>query len=129
MSERGSGVAGTTFGVAVFLLLLVSAAHLLVGLWQTTAITSIARDAANEVATSPTSAPAGTVELRALQRAREALGSLADGVELHFEHAVGDPEVVLRVRAPDLHLVPSGAAGLVGDEGLDRLVVVRRERP
>lgn len=120
---------GTTFGVAVFLVLLVSAAHLLVGLWQTTTVTSVARDAANEVATAPATATPSEVEQRALRRAREALGTLADGVELRFEHATGSPEVVLHVRAPDLHLVPAGAAGLVGDDGLDRRVVVRREQP
>jgi len=129
VSERGSGVVGTTFGVAVFLVLLVSAAHLLVGLWQTTAVTSVARDAANEVATAPTAASPSEVEDRALRRARDALGPLASGVELRFEHAIGAPEVILHVRAPELHLVPAGAAGVVGDDGLDRRVVVRREQP
>lgn len=127
--ERGSGVVGTTFGVGVFLVLLTSAAHLLVGLWQTTSIEAVARDAAVEVATAPDDLATATAEARALTRARAALGGLSDGVDLRFEADPTGRDVVLRVRAPSLHLVPRAAAGIVGDRGLDRTIVVPRERP
>ena len=129
MSERAAGVLSTTFGVAVFLVLLLSAAHLMIGLWQTTVVTSIAREGANEVATAPEGTSARQAEERAIRRARGALGSLAAGVELRFESDPVDADVVLRVRAAGLHLVPPAAAGLAGDDGLDRRIVVRRERP
>src|SRR5690349_21083982 len=79
--EAGSGVLGTTFGVGVFLVLLMFAAHLLLNLWVTSTVEAAAHDAALDVALSgATGAERRAAEARALERARASLGRFADQV-------------------------------------------------
>ena len=56
--ERGSGVLSTTFGVTVFVALLMFAAHVLLNLWVISSVDAVAFDAATDVATSGTSGAA-----------------------------------------------------------------------
>jgi hypothetical protein len=122
-------VLGTTFGVGVFLVLLMFSAHLLLNLWVTSTLEATAHDAALDVALS--GAPPGrrrAVEDAALARARASLGRYADRVAFDFEPA-GPHEVVLRVRAPEVRLLPPVAADVFGLGGLDRRIVVEDEAP
>src|SRR3954470_18723888 len=48
--ERGAGLIGTAFGVAIFLLFLLFAVQVLLGLYTTSVVTSTALDAANRLA-------------------------------------------------------------------------------
>ena len=128
--ERGSGVLSTTFGVGVFLLLLLFSAHVLLNLWLRSSIDSVAFDAATAVATSgvgPEQLP--HVQQQALTRAHEALGGYSAEVTLEFETSQPD-EVALRVAAPGINLLPplvASAAGLSGFE--HRIVMPREEAP
>lgn len=128
--ERGSGVLSTTFGVGVFLLLLLFSAHVLLNLWLRSSIDSVAFDAATAVATSgvgPEQLP--QVQQQALTRAHEALGGYSAEVTLEFETSQPD-EVALRVAAPGINLLPplvASAAGLSGFE--HRIVMPREEAP
>lgn len=127
-AERAAGQLSTTFGVGVFLTLLMFASHLLLDLWLTSSVLGVARDAAVEVATSePTDRSAARV--RALDTARLALGGMAEDVEMTFEADPAGSAVVLRVRAPSITLLPPGLAPVIGSRGLDRRVVVPVEDP
>jgi hypothetical protein len=128
-AERGSGVIGTTFGVGVFLVLLMFSAHLLLNLWVTSTVEATAHDAALDVALS--GALPGrrrAVEDAAIARARASLGRYADRVDLEFEPA-GPHRVALRVRAPEVRLLPPIAADVFRLGGLDRRIVVEDEAP
>ena len=128
-TERGSGTLSTVFGVGVFLVMLMSCAHLLLNLWAMSTVDAVAHDAATDVATSGADdAHLGAAEDRALARATDELGEYGRRVRLSFEH--GNPDdVVLHVVAPELTLLPRSVAGAVGLGGVDRRIVVRRERP
>lgn len=125
--ERGSGTLSTVFGVTVFLVLLMFCAHLLLNLWVMSSVDAVAHDAAMDVATSGADGAAlAEVEQRAIERAREDLGGYGDRIGLTFE---SDAErVVLRVVAPEITLLPRAVADVTGLGGLDRRIVVHRER-
>jgi hypothetical protein len=128
-SEAGSGVLGTTFGVAVVVTLLMFAAHVLLGLWITSTVTAAAHDAALDVALSgATGARRAELEQHAIARARQSLGRYGARVRLEFE-PTGPDEVVLHVTAPEVRLLPPPAARAVGLGGLDRRIVVQTEDP
>jgi hypothetical protein len=98
-------------------------------LWVTSTVDAAAHDAALDVALS--GAPAGrrrSVENAAISRARASLGRYADRVRFEFEPA-GPHQVALRVRAPEVRLLPPIAADVFGLGGLDRRIVVEDEEP
>jgi hypothetical protein len=126
--ERAAGALSTVFGIGVFLVLLTTAAHLLLDLWISTSIDAVAHDAATDVATSGAAdGELAAVEAQALTRASDALGDWSAGVDLAFEAQPGSDDVVLHVRAADVRYLPGGLADLFGLHGLDRRIVVRRE--
>jgi hypothetical protein len=126
-SDAGSGVLGTTFGVGVFLVLLMFAAHLLLNLWITSTVEAAAHDAALDVALSGATGPARqAAEDRALDGARASLGRYGDRVRFEFVPA-GPHEVALHVTAPEVRLLPPVAAAVFGLGGLDRRIVVDSE--
>ena len=125
--EAGSGVLGTTFGVGVFLVLLLFAAHLLLNLWVTSTVEAAAHDAALDVALSgATGSERRMAEARALERARASLGRFAARVHLEFEPA-GPNQVALHVTAPELRLLPPVAAAVFDLGGFDRRIVLDSE--
>jgi len=122
-------VLGTTLGVAVFLVLLMFAAHLLLNLWVTSTVEAAAHDAALDVALSGvTGSERRTAEARALERARASLGRFAAQVRFEFEPA-GPNQIALHVTAPELHLLPPVAAAVFDLGGLDRRIVIDSEDP
>ena len=131
--ERGTGLLGTTIGLATVIAMLGFAASVTIGLWTRSTVDSIAYDAARSVATSPTTGPADAmtqsraqVEIDAIRAAKDQLGDLGDQVDLQFEAARAD-QVVLHVRAPGNALLPRmiGGGPVVG--AIDRRIVIRRE--
>ena len=128
-SDRGSGVFSSVFGVGVFLILLFFASHVLLNLWLTSSIDSVAHDAATDVATSGADdAHLAAVEERSIRRAREVLGPSGDRVDLQFENDPTGQAIVLHVSAPALDLLPALVSDATGLGGVDHRISVHRER-
>lgn len=111
-------------GVTVFLVLLLFAVQLAMNLYATSAVTSVAFDAARQVAGS-----AATSRQDAEAHARAVLDDFeAQGGRLHFDWTASDPDrVVLRIEAvrptpllPKVHFP---------FQTVKRTVTVRREKP
>lgn len=122
-SEAGTGLLGSIVGVTVFLVLLLFAVHLALNLYATSALTSVAYDAARQVAGSDGGPDARE---RAGDHVREVLDRMDPGaVELVWDVDRADV-VSLTVRArrdsPFLH-VP------LPFQEIERTVTVRWERP
>ncbi|MEZ5320649.1 MAG: type II secretion system F family protein [Microthrixaceae bacterium] len=128
-TEHGSGTLSTTFGVGVFLLLLMFASHVLLNLWIMSQVDTVAHDAAVDVAVSGASgASLSAVQAAAIHEARTALGSYGSTVLLDFSES-RDDRVALRVRAPGIDLLPLGLSAATGIGRMDRTIVVEREVP
>ena len=127
MDDRGSGTLSTSFGVGVFLLLMFFSSHVLLNLWTISTVEEAAHQAATSVALADETIDITTVRQRALSRARASLGTYGDEVDFEFQSSPNDPEVILRVRSPELHLLPPVARSALGLGGVDRTIVVRRE--
>jgi len=131
-SERGTGLLGTTIGVAVVLAVLGLAVNVSLGLWTRSTVDSVAYDAAREVASSAAAdrddaAGDAVAEQSATARARQVLGPYGAQVEFDFEQAPGDDRIVLHVVAPGVSLLPRMFDGGPVVGALDRRIVVRRE--
>jgi hypothetical protein len=126
--ERGSGLLSTTLGVAVLIALLGLSANVALGLWTRTTVESVAEDAARRVAQAPQGTDLAVAASAAAADARRLLGRYGRQVRLDWIE-LGPGSVRLRVRAPGATLLPRmvGRTPVVG--ALDRVVVVRRERP
>ena len=122
--ERGVGLVGSLVGVTVFLVLLLFAVQLALNLYATTAVSSIAFDAAREVAGSE-GGPGSTVEAEA--RARRLLRRFeAGGGTLDFAWDTSrDDVVLLRVVAERPSLLPNVSFPF---QRVTRTVSVRWER-
>ena len=133
-AERGTGLLGTTIGLAAVVAMLGFAANVALGLWARSTIDSIAYDAARSVATAPGTGTTDASALSARSRAEgeaitsatQLLGPIGNAVQMQFES--GDPDwVVLHVRAPGVSLLPRviGGGPVVGST--DRRIMIRRE--
>jgi hypothetical protein len=120
-------VISTTLGVAVFLSLLLLAAHVLLNLWVTSTVDAAARDAATRVALSEDT-DAVTVRHAAIERARGQLGSIGSRTTFQFDDSPQDDSVVLHVHAPGIGLVPMLGRLIPSLSSVDTRVVVRKER-
>lgn len=127
--ERGSGLLGSVFGLAVVAGLIGLVANVSVGLWTRSTVDSVAYDAALRVAAADV--PPGhraALERTVIEDAKALLGSYGDQVSLGFVDD-GDPSTVtLHVRAPGSSTLPRmfGGGPVVGS--LERLITVTRER-
>lgn len=131
VSERGTGILGTTIGVASMIAMLGFASNVSLGLWTRSTVDSVAFDAARRVATAPISEPQsaaslGQIEAAAIDHARQALGSYGQRVVLEFEHP-NSSVVVLHVRSPAMGLLPRliSAGPILG--AVDRRIIIRKE--
>lgn len=116
------------FGVTVFLVLLMFAAHVTLNLWLISAVDSVAHDAATDVATSGAhDDELAEVEAEAIVNARAALGGYGRRVDFVFEPDGSGRAVVLHVTSPELRLLPRLAGDITGIGGLDRRITVARE--
>lgn len=122
--EAGTGLVGSLVGVTVFLVLLLFAVQLALNLYATSAVTSVAFDAARQVAASD-----GGVDATATAeaRARELLGRFEEGGgELLFDWTTTrDDVVVLRVVAERPSLLANVSFPF---QRVARTVTVRWER-
>jgi hypothetical protein len=114
-------------GVAVFLALLLLAAHVLLNLWVTSTVDAVARDAATRVALSA-NADAGSVRDNAIERARRQLGSIGSRTTFEFGDSPQDDSVELHVHAPGIGLVPALGRLIPALSSVDSRIVVRKER-
>lgn len=123
-SERGSGPISTWIGFVLFIGLLLFAVQSLLNLYATSVVTSVAYDAAREVA----GADGGTDAVaRAELRAREMLGRF--GEEVTFDWSGSDDEdIVLRVRGSVPKVLLPVQRGPVAFGEIDRTVRLRVER-
>ena len=124
--ERGSGLLGAVFGVAIVVALVGLAANVAVGLWTRSTVDAVADDAARRVASTPAGADVHARATDAVAAARRLLGPYGSRVGLTFE-SLGPRSVVLRVRAPGVSLLPRMIRGGPVVGAVDRRVVVRRE--
>ena len=123
-SERGSGPISTWIGFVVFLGLLLFAVQSLLNLYATSVLTSVAYDAAREVAGADGGVEAAA---EAESRARGLLGRFGDTVSFDWSGS-SDEDVVLRVRGTVPRVLLPVQRGPVAFGEIDRTVRVRVER-
>lgn len=123
VDERGTGVIGTVMGTGAFLLLLLFAVQVLVGLYTRSVVGAAAYDAAKAVAGSD-GGPASRVD--AERNARAQLGGY--GAQVRFSWAGSDQDVVrLTATGPRRSFLPAALTGPAGLGDVERRVTVRRE--
>ncbi|MDP9389553.1 MAG: hypothetical protein M3Q48_16965 [Actinomycetota bacterium] len=130
--EAGAGILGTVLGAGVFLLLLLFAVQVLVGLYATSVVTAATYDAAKSVA----GADLAATPLAQADAERTAQAQLGDyGRRVTFEWGKVDEDgdglpdaVLLRARAPRPSFLPQSLLGGVGLGDIQRTVRVRLER-
>lgn len=120
MNDEGAGVISTFVGAAVFLVFLLFAAQLLVGLYAESVVGAVAYDAAKTVAGSDRVGSAASVE-GVTASARRQLGAF--GADAQFTWSVDDDAVRLTLRVPRRGLLPGWERGPI-----ERTVRVRAER-
>lgn len=124
--ERGAGILGTVLGAGVFLLLLLFAVQVLVGLYTRSVVTAATYDAAKAVAGADAGSPAARLD--AERNAQAQLG--AYGRQVVFDWAAStDDVVVLTARGPRPSFLPAALTGSVGLGDVVRTVTVRKEAP
>ena len=128
--DQGTGLVATIAGVSVFLVFLLFAVQLIIGLYATSAVTSAAFDGARQVAghrvdhSRPDAVAAA--QRSAEQRMRGELGRY--GQQVTFDWSGSDAStVVLRVQAPAPRVGLPGVGQLASLSHIDRLVRVRIE--
>ena len=126
--QRGTGIVGTLFGVTAFLLFLMFAVQVLLGLYTTTVVTAATVDAASELAHRPDptdSASQQLVQAQAVSR----LGPFArrPGQIAFAWDGTDDDTVVLTVHAHKMTILPPAFGRGLGNR-IDRTVRVRVER-
>jgi hypothetical protein len=127
-SERGSGLLGATLGVAAVVAMVGLCANVAIGLWMRATVDAVAHDAVRAVATAPPDSDLPARAAAELERARSLLGPHGRRVQLRFVALGEDDVVALHVRAPGVDLLPRLLSGGPVVGGLDRTVVMRRER-
>lgn len=128
--EDGTGVIGTVLGAGAFLVLVMFAAQVLLGLYTRSVIAAATYDAAVAVAGADLAAsPSALADAEANAQAQ--LG--AYGRRVRFDWHDADPRldtvVRLTARGPRPALLPASLAGAVGLGDIVRTVTVRREAP
>ena len=124
-SQEGAGVIGSVVGVAVFLVLLLLAVQVLVGLYATSVVTAATYDAAKVLAGADQGdSPEGRAE--AERRARGQLGRFGERVAFRWDNDVDT--IRLHVHAPRPTFLPRSLVSSVGLGDIERTVRVRVER-
>lgn len=128
-SEQGTGLLGTTAGVAVFLVLLLFAVQLLVNLYATTTVTAAGLDAARLVASKNVDhhdpGAVASARTQAEARFRSLMGEAGAQAKLSW---AGDVETVrLRVTLESPSILPRTLGNLVAFRQIDRTFEVQVE--
>lgn len=122
--DQGAGLLSTVVGVLVFLLLLLLAVQVMVGLYTTSTVTAAAWDAAR-IASGSDAADRSRSRLDAERHLREVLGDFGDRV--HVSWVEDTDAVVLRVRAANPTFLPGPVRRAMRLDVIDRTVRVQRE--
>lgn len=122
--EGGASILATIIGAGVFLLLMLFAVQVLVGLYTSSVVNAATYDAAKAVAGSDGGDPAVAA---ARANAQSQLGSY--GKRVTFDFSSSTPEVIRVVATgPRLSFLPAALTGPVGLGDIRREVTVRREK-
>lgn len=125
-SDRGAGLMGSAFGVLVFLILLLTSAQILYGLYARSIVTDAAFDAARKVAGYDGSANAiGPGQAEAELRAT--LGEFGATATIRWISTGGD-DIVLQVSGPTPSFLPAGFSGRLPVDSVNTTVRVRNEQ-
>ena len=119
--DPGTALVGSLVGFAIFLVLLLFAAQVVIRLYATSTLTDAATRAAETVASSPDPAQS---EIGAESAARQQLGSFGAAHATFLWREVDGQQVVLEVQGHSPEFLP----GLPGWSRIDRTVTVRTER-
>ena len=131
--DRGAGMVSSLAGLTVFLLFLLLAVQVLVGLYATSTVRATLQDAASRAATG---GAGGTDEVdlaRLSDQAEASLGAMGDRTDIELrvidDDGDGADDVVLgeAVSVPP-RFVPRSVGGMVGFEEIRASVRVRIER-
>lgn len=121
--QSGTGVLGTVIGAGVFLLFMLFAVQVLVGLYTSSVVNAATYDAAKTVAGLD---GGDAAEADAVRNAMAQLGGYGKRVTFTWDGT--DDEVVrLQARGPRPSLLPPALTGPVGLGDIVRKVTVRRE--
>ncbi|HWE55792.1 MAG TPA: hypothetical protein VG435_09775 [Acidimicrobiales bacterium] len=119
--ESGTAIVGTLVGFTIMLVLLLFATQMVVRLYATSTLTSVANRAAEQVASSPVpAADTGAAE----SAARSQLGSFGASHTVFVWREADADQVVLQVTARSPEFIP----GIPGWSRITRTVTVRTER-
>jgi|SRR5699024_2643320 len=128
-SERGSSYIATVAGVTVFLILLLFAVQVLIGLYTTSTVEGAGRDAARRVASvrvdhDDPRARAAAVD-SAESQLRSILGDVGRNADIRWTFR--DGSVRLRIIAETPAILPSSLRDTASLRRIDRTVTVRLE--
>ena len=124
-SDSGAGLVSTIFGFGIFVVTLLIALQVSVGLWRRSAVSAAAYDAARIVAGSDAGATPDATSAADEQLRRE-LGPAAERAVI--EWSLGTDTVRLTVRVPEPSLLPPLLSHPLDLDWITSGVVVRRER-
>lgn len=125
--ERGTGVISTLLGAGVFLLMMLFAVQVLVGLYTRSVVTAATYDAAKAVAGADAGGGAAGVARAAAERnAHAQLG--AYGRRVRFSWRLDGDVVQLTARGPRPSFLPRSLTGPLGLGDIVRTVQVRKEK-
>ena len=131
VGESGTGLIGTSAGVAVFLIFLLFAVQLTLNLYATSTVTAAGFDAARTVASRRVDhanrAEVAAAQAAATETLRTMLGETGRHADVSW--TVGTEVVRLRLVVDAPGVLPSELAGGAGPRRIDRTFVVRIEQP
>jgi Flp pilus assembly protein TadG len=131
-SDRGASLVSTSVSVLVFLVFLLFAVQILVGLYGRSVVTSAAYDGAHAVAGSRVDHDdpdaVAEAQVAAVDRMRQQLGEVGSRATFDWSGTDADT-VVLRVQADNPRFSIPGMTGPLATDHIDRTVRARVERP
>jgi hypothetical protein len=125
--DDGAGMLGTVAAIVVFLVFLLFAVQLLVGLWGRSVVTAAAYDGARHVAGHRGQLDQATAVREAEDRIRHQLGGIGRDARITWPQ-LGPDQIEVRVEADNPRLLSPTIAGPLATDHIDRTVVVRVER-
>lgn len=131
VGESGTGLIGTSAGVAVFLIFLLFAVQLTLNLYATSTVSAAGFDAARTVASQRVdhgdAAEVAAAQADATETLRTMLGETGRHADVSW--TVGTEVVRLRLVVDAPGVLPSAFGGSAGPRRIDRTFVVRVEQP
>ena len=129
--DGGAGLVGTSAAVLVFLVFLLFAVQLLIGLYGRSVVTGAAYDGARSVAGARVDhadpVAVATAQATAVDRMRQQLGEVGSRATFDWTGTDADT-VVLRVQADNPRFSIPGFTGPLATDHIDRTVHARIER-